>query len=120
MLKISKSRISITRGDSAYIEIFVNNQDGTPYVLEDGDTVQCQIRTRANDGELLVDASLDNGKLYIDESDTIIWHIVPADTRELDIGSYRYDVQLVTGSEDVYTFIENATFNVTDEVTFDE
>lgn len=121
MLKISKNKIAITRGDSGYIDIgIINLDDGTEYVLQDGDTVQAQVRTVANTGELLVDSSMENGKIYIDNNGKIVWHIVPDDTRNLDIGTYSYDVQLVTAGEDVFTFIENSPFKVTDEVTWHE
>lgn len=119
MLKISKTKISITRGDSAYIEIGINNPDGTEYELQDGDTVQAQVRTVANTGELLIDASIENGKLYIDDG-VITWYLTPEDTRDLNIGKYSYDVQLVTSNGDVFTFIEDSVFNVTNEVTWHE
>lgn len=119
MLKISKTKISITRGDSAYIEIGINNPDGSEYVLQDGDTVQCQVRTVANTGELLVDASFENDKLYIEDG-VVVWHLLPEDTHGLDVGTYYYDVQLVTAGGDVFTFIENSIFKVTDEVTWHE
>lgn len=119
MLRISKTKISITRGDSAYIEIGINNPDGTDYELQEGDTVQCQVRTMANTGELLIDASIENGKLYF-EDDVLTWHLVPEDTKDLEIGTYYYDIQLVTAAGDVFTFIENSPFKITDEVTYDE
>lgn len=120
MLKISKTKISLTRGDSAYITIGIFNDDKTEYVLNDGDTVQLQVRTAPNVGDLVIDATLDNGKLYFDEEDKLIWHIVPADTNSLSITNYYYDVQLVTSSGDVFTFIENSIFRLTDEDTWYE
>ena len=51
MLKISGTKISLTRGDSAYITLTINDQNGDPYTLEDGDVVKCQVRTEPNDGD---------------------------------------------------------------------
>lgn len=119
MLKISKTKISITRGDSAYIAIGINNPDGSDYVLHDGETVECQVRTIANTGELLVDASFENGKLYM-ENGAVVWHLTPEDTRNLDIGTYYYDCQLKTPNGDIFTFIESSPFRITDEVTWHE
>lgn len=121
MFKVYKNRISITRGDSAYIGIrIMNPATDSDYVLQDGDAIQAQVRTIANTGELLIDASIENGKIYIDDNGVLTWRISPEDTRELDIGTYAYDVQLVTGFGDVFTFIENSPFKVTDEVTWHE
>lgn len=119
MLKISKNKISITRGDSAYIEIGITKENEgieETYVLNEGDDVRLQVRTMANTGDLLIDASLDNGKIYVD-GDTLMWHIVPDDTKSLAIGKYSYDVEIVTSAGDVYTFIEDSPFVVTNEVT---
>lgn len=119
MLKVSKNKVYITRGDSAYFDITITNPDGSVYALNDGDTVQAQVRTIANTGELLIDASMENGKIYI-ENNSIIWHLTPEDTRDLDIGTYYYDIQLVTSANDVFTFIESSPFKITDEVTWHE
>lgn len=119
MLKVSKNKVFITRGDSAYLDITITTPDGSAYELNDGDTVQAQVRTIANTGELLIDASMDNGKIYVADG-AVIWHLVPEDTRDLDIGTYYYDVQLVTPAGDVFTFIESSPFKITDEVTWHE
>ena len=120
MLKISNTKIFITRGDSAYIDINISNPDGSKYELQDGDSIQCQVRTAANTGMLLINASTDNEKLYVDDDGAVVWHISPEDTRGLDIGTYCYDVQLTTAVGDVFTFIDNSVFKVTDEVTWHE
>jgi len=59
---------------------------------------------------------LENGKIYIDDDGDIMWHISPEDTENLEVTSYVYDIQLETGSGDVYTFL-NGDFVLTDEVT---
>ena len=120
MLKVSKNTIFLTRGDSAYIDVSIYNLDRSPYILNDGDTVECQIRTEPNVGRLLVDASIENGRIYVNDDGTIVWHIFPEDTRGLEIGKYSYDVQLVTANGDIFTFIEDADFNITNEVTWHE
>lgn len=121
MLKVAKTTISLTRGDSAYLALnIVNKEDRSPYVLHDGDSIQAQIRTEPNVGKLLVDASLENGKIYIDDNGTLTWHIAPEDTRDLAIGKYSYDVQITTAAGDIFTFITASDFNVTDEVTWHE
>lgn len=120
MLKITNTKVFITRGDSAYIDINICNLDGSQFTLQEGDTIQCQVRTTANTGMLLIDASMENEKLFIDDDGTVVWHISPEDTRGLEVGVYCYDVQLTTAAGDVFTFIENSVFKVTDEVTWHE
>lgn len=51
--------INITRGDSAYIKLNINNPDGTPYALEEGDSIHCQVRTAKNTGELVFEGSIE-------------------------------------------------------------
>lgn len=40
------------------------------------------------------------------------------DTNTLDFGKYKYDVQLTTESEEVYTIIEPSIFEILPEVTY--
>lgn len=48
MLKITGNDIQLTRGDTAYIDLNILDQSGSPYVLAEGDEVHAQIRTKAN------------------------------------------------------------------------
>ena len=44
----------------------------------------------------------------------------PKDTKDLEYGSYRYDVELITKAGDVFTVIAPTSFKLTSEVTVDE
>ena len=105
MLKISGTKISLTRGDSAYITLTINDQNGDPYTLEDGDVVKCQVRTEPNDGDLIID-----GEIVQDADGQIIWHISPRETKDINVGKYYWDAQLRTSNGDVFTFITSSMF----------
>lgn len=112
MIRISGSTILITRGDTAYISINVNDQDGNPYELQDGDKIEIHVRPRVSDRtELAFEGTVEY------ENDEVIWHIKPEDTDELEIDTYFYDVQLTTSNSDVFTIIPAAKFKILDEVT---
>lgn len=48
--------------------------------------------------------------------DTQVLSLEPSDTKNLDIGSYKYDIELTTIDGDVDTFIGPAVFKITEEV----
>lgn len=113
MLKISDTKIYLTRGDSAYITLQIIN-NGKPYTLHEGDIISCQVRNRPNDGDLLFKGQIDIVR------DEIVWHIRPEDTKHAEVGTYYYDAQVETANGDVFTFITSSVFKLTDEVTFGE
>lgn len=118
MIKITGTKISLTRGDSAYITVNILNSDGTPYELQEDDNVRCQIRTAPSTGILLYCADRESGNVFLDDEGELIWYIQPADTKDLDIGTYYWDAQLETSNGDIFTFISPSPFRVSDEVTF--
>ena len=111
MLKISGYKISLTRGDSAYITLTINDANGI-YELNEGDKVRVQVRDAPNTGELLFEGHID-----IMDNGEIVWHIFPDQTSDLDVKSYYWDAQLETANGDIFTFITSNPFKLTDEVT---
>ena len=111
MLKISGNKISLTRGDSAYITLSINTDNGT-YELNDGDEVRVQVRDFPNTGELLFDGNIEMGL-----DGEIVWHIYPAQTTDLEVKTYYWDAQLETSNGDIFTFIPASPFKLLDEVT---
>ena len=86
MLKISGNKISLTRGDSAYITITPYTGEGPnrqPYELNDGDTIRAQIRTAPNIGEIVA-----VGNILYEEDGTIVWYLQPSDTKDLPVKKY--------------------------------
>lgn len=111
MLNISGTKITLTRGDSAYITINIMNEDGTPYELKPGDVVRCQVRDKANDGDLLFEGQVET----VDNE--LVFHIYPEDTKNAEVKSYVWDAQLETADGDIFTFITESAFKITNEVT---
>lgn len=116
MLKIKGNNITLTRGDSAYITIVPTkkNEDGStsPYVLQEGDKIRCQVRHEANDGELLFEAFIEEVR-----PQEYVWYIRPSDTNGAEVKTYFYDVQIELSNGDIFTFIKSSPFTLSDEVT---
>lgn len=110
MLKIKGNNISLTRGDSAYITLTINTDNGT-YSLQNGDEVRVQVRDVPNTGELLFEGIVEQAE------DGVIWHILPEQTSDLDVKTYYWDAQLQTSNGDIFTFIPASAFKLLDEVT---
>ena len=109
---VKRIHFFITRGDSAYPTI--DAKDGSGQIINPSDLgkVRVQVRTReATVGELLFTGEVMelNGKT--------VWHIRPEDTRDLEYGTYKYDVQVETVDGDVTTFIPISDFVVMHEST---
>lgn len=100
-------QINLTRGDSLYLDVdFETN--GEPYSPVEGDTVLFALKKNIEDAECLIVKNI--------PTDTMVCHIEPGDTKNLDFGIYLYDIQLTTADGDVYTPIAAAKFKVTKEV----
>ena len=112
MIKINKTDISITRGDTAYIEFYLIDITGQPVVLDRDDIVRCQVRDEC-DGDLIFEGEIDRNM----ENNQIIWHIHPYDTEDLDIGTYYWDAQVEYPNGDIFTFVDVSKFNVVKEIT---
>lgn len=106
MYYIDGTDISITRGDSAYIKININNANGLPYELHDEDIVRVQVRTGKNTGTLLFEGLIERDK----DDKCLVWHIRPEDTKDKLIKKYYYDMQLELPNGDIFTFIPVSYF----------
>lgn len=109
MLKISGTTISLTRGDSAKIAITLEYKDGTPYNPAEGDTIRFAMKKDYSD---LLPPLL----LVTISPDDLILYLSPSHTKNLAYGQYKYDIQLTTADGDVDTFIDKATFIITEEI----
>lgn len=108
MLKINKSEISITRGDTAKLNISVVNSNGDAYQLSSSDKLTLTVKKTFLSDKAVI------SKTVVGAS-TI--KLNPSDTAGLAFGEYVYDVQLTNSSGDVYTIIPPSLFEVMPEVT---
>ena len=110
MIKINKTEISITRGDTAYIEFSLTDVSGHAIVLQANDRVRCQVRDKV-DGNLIFEGLMQ----YNNES--IVWKIRPDDTATESLGTYYWDAQLEYSNGDIFTFIPVSKFEILPEIT---
>lgn len=110
MLKIKKTNISLTRGDSAYITLGISGVEPSA-----ADVVRCQVRKEPNGGEIIIDAVAEQDA---EDPTQYLWYIRPEDTAELTPGTYVWDAQIeIVESGDIFTFVPVSDFVVMDEVT---
>ena len=110
MLQINNGNgIFLTRGDSAHLEVrIVNDVTGEEYDMQPGDTLILTVReSTIGQAPVLVQKVL---------TGTRDFYLSPDDTKKLRVATYKYDVELHTGS-DVYTVIQCSEFKLLPEVT---
>ncbi len=115
MLKIdpNTNKIQLTRGDTAVLKIELKDAEGNVYTPGVSDAIRFAMKRNYTDADVLV-----NVNAVIDGSDITI--TIPATaTKELAFGSYKYDIQLTSGTGAnavVDTFIDRGTIMITEEV----
>lgn len=115
-VKISKNKITMTRGDTLRANIAMTDADGNPYIPKDGDSIRFALKTSQlnstktdyADSEPLIVKSI--------PTDTLELKLDPSDTKPLGFGTYVYDIEITYANGDVDTFITTAEFTLTPEV----
>ena len=100
-------QMTITRGDSGAL-LFTLKMDGAPYEMQEGDKIQFGVKQYYEDAECLIE------KEYTENPFALC--LVPGDTKDLEFGSYKYDMQFVAANGFTRTFLEKKTFRITEEV----
>lgn len=108
MYTISGNTIMLTKGDSFYLAVSLNNDDGTPYEPAAGDVIKFTAKRCINDSTAVIEKTIPH--------DTMVLRLLPEDTSGLPIGAYVYDMQITTEAGDVYTFITESKLILTAEV----
>lgn len=109
MLKVENNIISLTRGDTALLNVEIVNDEGEIYELEDGDICEFTVKKYTSSENVLIKKEVLNGEIRIS----------PEDTKNLEYGQYVYDVQVTMANGDVATVIPPTTFNILEEVNFE-
>lgn len=104
MLNIVNNEIYITRGDSAFIQIQLFDDNGDVYTPVSGDKVFFRLKKDIFGNTLLLMKEIDINNLTLE--------LTPNDTSWLDFTLYRYEIELVTVNKKHFTVIENAPFFV--------
>ncbi len=108
VLKINGTKVSLTRGDTAFLEISLMNENGDPYETALGDALYFRLKQNAFSKGMLLEKQIDllTMKLRLDVEDTA----------GLKFGAYKYEIELVTAEGHHFTVIENADFEVRPEL----
>ena len=120
MLSINDNDITITRGDSTPapgLIVPILKEDGTPYALQENDTVAIQVRkqhvTGSNQPPVIFD-----GTVTVNSDSQPVWYISTADTN-IQAGDYCWDAQITFANGDIYTYA-GGRLTILPEVTIEE
>lgn len=105
---VNGTSITLTRGDSFAADIGIIQPDGEPYVPSEGDQIRFAMNRNVKDEEVLILREI--------PIDTMRLVLTPEDTKDLEFGSYVYDIQLTKSTGKVDTFITKSTLTLTEEV----
>ena len=112
---ISGTTIKMTRGDTLNVQVSIL-KDGEPYVPQNGDSVRFALKRN----KIKSDRSgyTDDEPLILKDipTDTLILTLDPEDTKQLPFDTYVYDIEITFSDRAVDTFIDKATFKLTEEV----
>ena len=106
--KVRNNTIFLTRGDTFKAKITITYPNGAVYTPKEGDSIRFALKEDVEDKECLILRDI--------PIDTMLLVIYPEDTKELEFGSYVYDLQLTKANGDVDTFITASKFKLTAEV----
>lgn len=107
-VSVKKNNITMTRGDTARIDISISNSNGETYTPQEGDIVRFAAKKSYSDETIAItkEIPIDNLQLVLE----------PEDTKSLDQPSTLvYDIQLTMKDGTVDTFIKGL-LNIEEEV----
>ena len=108
MFKINNktNKITLTKGDNAELTVKIIDSNGNARGIYDDDVVVMTVRKHVNSDVAITKTAVKNTISFI-----------PDDTKSLEAGQYRYDIQLTTFGGNIYTIIPDACFEIGVEVT---
>lgn len=108
MLTCEGNTIHLTRGDSAVLLLKIRKNDDTEYELQAGDSVLFTVKNSVYDTAVIMQKKLTNGAIKLN----------PDDTKNLQYGTYYYDVELTQSDGFVATVIGPQKLIIEPEVTY--
>lgn len=104
---VNKTTITMTRGDTARVQLSLTEADQSTYEPAEGDAIRFAATPKWGEAPcIMIDIP----------TDTLLLEIKPDDTKPLDFGEYWYDIQLTRANGDVDTFVTKAKLAITEEV----
>ena len=109
------TEITIVRADTLKLTLTdIKLSDGTEYVLSDTDIVYLEVKKYATDKTAIIHKSATKAD-YIDGGLQFVFY--PADTVDLSILEYWFDVRLYVDDDNIYTIIPMSKFRIVQNVT---
>lgn len=100
--------IQATKGDTIIMPFMVFDNDGSIYQVQAEDVINFGMKENYSDAECLIEKTINNDTLKL-----VLEH---DDTKDLDVRSYVYDIQITkAANNEVHTFI-SGIINITNEV----
>lgn len=96
------NKITLTRGDTAYLQIELQN-----YKAQEGDVLILTVGEDEHNTLFQTTTSATSGMFIIE----------PEATKEAECGRYLYDIQLNTVDDEIATVVKPTTFRIAKEIT---
>ena len=109
------AEIALVKGDTLKLTLTdIKLSDGTEYVLSDTDIVYLDVKKYAADDTAIIRKSAAKvDYIYVG----LPFVFLPADTVDLSIGEYWFDVRLFVDDDNIYTIIPMSKFRIVQNVT---
>lgn len=110
MLRVVNNRITLTRGDTAELEVIVKDVNDKPYDCT-GNKAYFRVKKEVTSRHILLEK-----ELSVTEDGTLLLRLDDVDTEYLTFSSYKYEVELVTPGNRHYTIIEKGLLKIGPEL----
>ena len=109
------AEITLVRGDTLKLTLTdIKLSDSTDYVLSDTDIVYLDVKKYSTDKTAILRKSATKAD-YIDGGLPFVF--LPADTVNLPVKEYYFDVRLFVDDDNIYTIIPMSKFNIIQNIT---
>lgn len=104
MLKIFHNRIHLTKGDTAFIELDLRDQDDRTYIPAETDRIIFRVKRSPSAKEVYIEKEID--------PNTLVLVLNAEDTINLPFSHLKYEVEVINDAGYHFTAIENTEFEV--------
>ena len=113
--KVDGTTITLTRGDTLRLKINITLND-QEYIPVSGDSIRFALKHPTLNAKKTDFKDLEPLILKTVSTESMILQLDPADTKNLDFGTYVYDMEITFSDGSVDTFITEAKFIITPQV----
>ena len=108
MLTVTGNQIYLTQRDSAYLQIVLKDNSGNEYTPYAGDKIYFKVRKNIFGDTIILAKEI--------PKDTLVLELTPEDTANLEITSYRYEVEVSTLQGQNFTVINDGIIYIGPDV----